>query len=198
VSSLRTLVSLVEPVKNYDRGGLQVWGSQLVPLVGLADAAKPESEPSREFAASVDRMLFAQGGIDRARAAQIAENLDRWATAGSEVADALAGTYPALREAVLPARALVEACAVGGDAVHALGQGVPTDPATLQADLARLGHACLPNGSATLLPIVAPVRLLVAAAARQGERAALSDEQWRTLVLSTASPAPADGAHAAP
>ena len=196
VSSLRTLVSLLEPVKHYDRGGLQVWGNQLVPLVGLADAAKPESDASREFAAAVDQMLFAPGGIDRARTAALSESLARWGAAAGEVAGGLSETYPALREAVLPAKGLAEACAVGAEAVRALAQGAPLGAQELSAALSRLDRAAQPNGSATLIPLVAPVRLLAAAAARQGERPALTDPQWRALVLSSA--APADGARAGP
>jgi len=59
ISSLRTLISIIEPVKHYDRGGLQVWGNQLVPLIELADAAKPESEVSRQFRVAVERVVFA-------------------------------------------------------------------------------------------------------------------------------------------
>jgi hypothetical protein len=61
IHSLRTYISVIEPVKHYDRGGQQVWMNQLVPLIGIADAAKPESEVSRLFAAQVDEALFAPG-----------------------------------------------------------------------------------------------------------------------------------------
>ncbi len=188
VASLRTLVSLVEPVKHYDRGGLQVWSNQLVPLVGLADAAKPESEPARQFAAAVDRMLFAAGGIDRAQAASLEGSLGRWGAAGSEVAEHMADTYPALREAVAPAKGLALACSVGGDALRALAQGTPLGKGQLAEEMELLAPAAEPNPSATLIPLVAPVRLLLAAAAAQGERASLSDEQWRSWVVSTAPP----------
>jgi hexosaminidase len=190
VDSLETVVGLLEPVKRYDRGGIQIWSNQLLPLVGLADAAQPESEPSREFAAAVDGMLFAHGGIDRDKARPIGDRMRAWSAAGSQVADVLAAAYPAVREAIPAGRALVDACAVGREAVDALASGVPLGDAKLSAALAVLDRAGEPNESATQLPVLKPIRLLVAAAARQGGRPGLPDEQWRMLVISTASPKP--------
>ena len=86
---LRTFLDLVEPVKAYRRGALQVWGNQLVPLVGVADAAQPESTLSREFADSVGLMLFAPGAIDRAEAGALAGRLKAWGAAGKAVAEQL-------------------------------------------------------------------------------------------------------------
>jgi hexosaminidase len=192
IASLRILVGLLEPVKHYDRGSQQVWANQLIPLVGLADAAQPESAPSREFADLVEQMLFAPGAIDRSKADDIGTSLDAWSVAGKMVADTLAGTYPAVREAVVPARALVEACAVGDEAVHALASGTPLAGAMLASGLAALDHAGEPNGSATVLPVLKPIRMLLAAAAKQAGRARMPDDQWRLLVISTAFPPSAD------
>ncbi len=192
IDALRTVIGLLEPVKHYQRGGIQVWGNQLVPLIGLADAALPESVPARHFADAVGRMLFAPGGIDRASADAIGAQLRAWSAAGKEVADGLAGTYPAVREAIPAGRALAEAGAVGVEAVSALASGDPLAGASLAAGLAALDRAAEPNESATELPALKSVRLLAAAAALQGRRQSLSDDQWRMLVISTASPKPAD------
>jgi hexosaminidase len=188
--SLRTVIGLLEPVKHYQRGALQIWGNQLVPLVGLADAALPESAPSREFADAVDRMLFAPGGIDRAQADAIEGQLRAWSAAGKEVADRLAGIYPAVREAIPAGRALVDAGAVGVEALGSIASGVPLADPRLAAGLAVLDRAAEPNESATELPALKSMRLLAAAAARQAGRKGLSDDQWRMLVISTASPKP--------
>jgi hexosaminidase len=196
VASLRTFVDLLEPVKHYRRSPLQVWSNQLIPLVGLADAALPDSAPSREFAGAVDRMLFAPGGIDRSRAGPISDRLRGWAAAGREVAEVLPELHPALREAVPTARDLVQACSVGNEALQALAAGAPLAADRLAASLAALDHAGEANGSATELPPLNPIRRLAVAAARQGERAGLSDDAWRALVESTAfPPAPAGTAH---
>jgi hexosaminidase len=198
VSSLETVISLLEPVKHYERGSQQVWGNQLIALVGLADAAHADSEPSRIFASDVEHMLFAPGGVDRALADSIAARLDAWGTDGKVVADTLAGTYPAVREAIPAGHALADAAAAGDEAVHALTGGAPLGGDRLAARLAALDRAAAPNESATELPLLKPVRMLLAAAAKQGERPGLSDDQWHLLVVSTAFPSPAaDGGHPA-
>ncbi len=188
VASLRAFVDLLEPVKNYRRGSLQQWGNQLMPLVGIADAARPESETSREFAGSVNRMLFAAGGIDRSQAGPIEGRLDEWGGVGRQVADVLAPGYPALRQAEPTARDLVGACALGTEAVKALASGIPLGADRLAAGLAALDHAAQSNGSATELPVLGPIRLLAVAAAMQGERAGLPDGAWRARVVSSAFP----------
>ena len=175
IASLATLVGLLEPVKRYERGNQQHWGNQLMPLIGLADAARPDSKASREFAGLVDKMLFSPGAIDRSQADDIGSSLVEWSTAAKEVAGALADQYPGVREAVAPARDLLAACSAGDDAVHALASGIPLAGARLAAGLDALDHAALPNESATELPILKPVRLLLAAAAKQGERKGMAD-----------------------
>ena len=191
VPTLEAFLALVEPVKGYARGGLQVWSNQLVPLVGIADAAQPESDLSREFAWSVDRMLFAEGGIDRPGAGAIAESLAEWGAVGKLIVDRVAEDYPAVREAVPTARALSDACAAGTEAVHSLESGTPLSGEALAASLAVLDRAAEPNGSATELPILHSIRLLAAAAAKQGGRPGLSGDAWRAAVSSAAAPAPA-------
>ena len=192
-SSLRTLIALLEPVKGYRRGELQPWANQLVPLIYLADAARADSAPSREFAARVERALFAPGGVDRTAAASLAATLDTWGADGREVAESLSKSLE-LWEPVAPARALAGACAVGADAARSLASGSPAADTALASGLEALDRAAEPNGSATELPVLAPIRLLVAASARQGARAALADEAWRGLVVSTAFPKSPAGA----
>jgi hexosaminidase len=193
IASLLILISVLEPVKHYERGSRQVWSNQLVPLVGLADAVHPESASSREFAGDVEDMLFAHGAIDRATGESVAGRLRSMGAAGREVAEVLAGTYPAVREAVAPARALADACAVGADAVGSLTSGVPISGDKLAAGLASLDGDGAPNGSATELPVLGPIRLLVAAAAKQASRRGMPAEEWRSLVSSAAFPAPRGG-----
>jgi hexosaminidase len=187
VGALRVLISLLEPVKHYDRGAIQIWGNQLVPLVGLADAALPESVPSREFAARVDRLLWGAAGIDRDEASAIRDSMADWTEAGGYIGT-LANTYPAVREAVPQALALIGACAAGTGAVDALTLGTPLSEAKLAASLGALDLAGAANESATVIPVLKPIRLLVAAAAKQGERPGMTPEAWRALVTSTAFP----------
>jgi hexosaminidase len=188
VQALRTFLSLVEPVKVYARGGLQVWSNQLIPLVGVADAAQPESDRSREFADGVDRMLFAEEGIDRSKAGALAGQLREWGAAGTQVAESVWSDHPAVREAIPTARDLAQACSVGADALQALSAGTPLSSDALSKGLTTLDLAGLPNGSATELPLLRPIRLLLAAAARQDQRAGRSDDAWRSLLAATSAP----------
>lgn len=190
IGALRTFLALIEPVKGYSRGALQVWGNQLVPLIGIADAAQPESALARDFSASVDRMVFQPGGIDRSPAAPLAAQLAAWQAAGSEVADTLCTQYPALREAAPGAQALVKVCAAGSLALRSLGSATPIPADALAGCLATLAQASEPNGSATELALIAPVRLLAAAAFLQAERPGLSDAAWRARVTAAAQAAP--------
>ncbi len=189
ISSLAKLVGILEPVKHYERGSRQVWSNQLIPLVGLADAVQPESASSREFAGEVDHLIFSPGAIDRARAESVAGRMKAVSAAAAVVSGTLASTYPAVREAVPPARDLVDACAIGSDAAMSLASGVPLDGQRLAAGLAALDRDAAPNESATEIPILKPIRQLVAAAAKQAGRAGLTDEQWKALVVATAFPA---------
>jgi hexosaminidase len=191
MESLKTLIRVVEPVKHYARGQEQVWENQLVPLVYLADAAQPESEDSREFADRVDALLFSPGALDVATANSVASSMFIWDVAGNEVAETLAADFAALREAKIPAKALVDACAVGGRAVSALLSGKPLTADKLASDLTVLDRCGEPNGAAVMLPVLAPIRLLVVAAAKQANRSGLSPEEWRQLIHSTAFPAEA-------
>jgi hexosaminidase len=188
IESLKTVISLVEPVKHYERGQRQVWENQLVPLVYLADAAQPESAASRGFAESVDALLFSPGGVDREKAGAASDQLKAWGAAAREINETLAGTYPALREAVPPSRALADACAVGCEAAGALALGKPLAPDEVSKGLAALERAAEPSGAAVEIPILKPIRLLVAAAAEQGSLPGLSAGEWRALVRSTAFP----------
>ncbi len=187
IESLRTLIALVEPVKHYQRGGQQIWSNQLVPLVGLADAAQPESTSAREFAGLVDRTLFAPGPIGAAGTAAIAGQFDLWTKVAQDVT-ALAPVYPAVREAVVPAADLTDAAAVGREAIGDLASGTVLPPARLAADLLTLDRVSQPNESATVLPVLVPIRLVVAAAAEQARRPEMTPEAWHQLVFATAFP----------
>lgn len=192
VSSLRLFVDLIEPVKGYKRGELQIWGSQRMPLVGLADAALPESAPARRFAVSVDQALFAGPAIDRAALPALAQEVSAWASAGAEVTKTLVPDFPALREAVPGLDGLDKVCVSTLEALAALRSGKTPSKEATAAALRRLDEAAAFNGSATLLPEVGAARLLVAAAALQDQRSSLANADWRSRVTASAAPAPAN------
>ncbi|HZZ18540.1 MAG TPA: family 20 glycosylhydrolase [Opitutaceae bacterium] len=188
INSLEAVIGLLEPVKHYRRGGIQIWSNQLVPLVGLADAAHPDSEPCRQLADEVDAMLFGSATIDKGVARQVNMSVDSWRAAAKGI-DKMADTYPAVREAILPAHAIISACTVASNAAASLIFAKPLDQATLEASLATLDQAGAKNESATEFPALKAMRLLVVAAAKQQSRGTMDPAAWRALIQSTAFPA---------
>ena len=93
---LRTLASIVEPVKEYRRYQMRPQ-TMLSPLTGLVDAARPDSETARQFAANVDAFLS-----DAPRFAVYRPNLEHtlaeWQTASRALGPMIDGS-PALQEA---------------------------------------------------------------------------------------------------
>lgn len=187
VTALENLIDELEPVKHYRRGGLQIWSNQLVPLVGFADAARPDSAPCRFLAGLVDQALFTGPAIDKDAAKHAAAVMKVWGQSAKAI-DALAVTYPAVREAIIPAHGVVSSCAVGEAAVRSLVSGTPLEEAQLSADMAALDVAGAYNESATEFPAIRSIRLLVAAAARHQSAAGMKPGEWRALVQATAFP----------
>jgi hexosaminidase len=185
VDALRTFISLIEPVKHYQRGRIQVWDNQLMPLVGLADAASPESDAARGFAVGVDHLLFGTRAVDAAEAARLKAVLAGWSAAAAAIGP-LADTCPAVREAIPGAVGLARACSIGAEALDDLSSGTALSADKLAADLGTLDLAGAANESATELPALNPIRLLVAAAAREGARAGTTAGAWRAGVTEAA------------
>src|SRR5262249_27066571 len=56
IEPLKTLVSILEPVKEYNRGKMHPT-TMIAPLTCLVDAARPDSAAARNFASMVDGLL---------------------------------------------------------------------------------------------------------------------------------------------
>lgn len=185
--SLRTVVDLLEPVKQYRRGTLQIWSNQLVPLIGLADATLPESDLARHFSEDVEAAVFAGTRADSAALASLRERLKAWNAAAADI-DGIADVYPGVREAIVPAAGLRATAAAGIEALDALAAGRTLEPERAKAARAALDGASADSPSAVIVPLVPPVRLLVAAASAQDRRAALAPQAWQDLVRTLALP----------
>jgi hexosaminidase len=81
VGPLRTLVSIVEPVKEYRRYD-QRPQTMLSPLTGLVDAATADAEGARKFASMVDAFLADAPRYQLYRA-EISQMLRDWQTSGA-------------------------------------------------------------------------------------------------------------------
>jgi hexosaminidase len=94
-SSLQTLVSIIEPVKEYRRYRARPQ-NMLSPLTGLVDAAQPDAPAAREFNQAVDEMLA--GVNTAANAARIRAMVQDWRASDPELRQ-LTENSPALAEA---------------------------------------------------------------------------------------------------
>jgi hexosaminidase len=112
--ALRGLADVVEPVKDYEREGTREYTSE-TPLNRLVDAARPESDAARAFAAMIDALLAdpsRQTGRDAIRA-----RLTQWQNLEVTLRPLLEGRA-LLREAVPLAS---QASALAGAGLEALG-----------------------------------------------------------------------------
>src|ERR1041385_2920673 len=116
-TALRTLASVVEPVKEYRRYQVRPQ-TMLSPLTGLVDAARPDSDEARRFGALVEGLLSDAPRFETG-AREIRETLDAWHDAGPEL-EALASASPALAEARPLAADLAQ--------IGAIGSGGPSLP----------------------------------------------------------------------
>ncbi|HET7040196.1 MAG TPA: hypothetical protein VFH97_09925, partial [Gemmatimonadales bacterium] len=147
------LTDLLEPVKNYARPGTRPYTS-LVPLNGLADAARPESDAARRFSLLVDRAV----ALDPAARDSVAWWLRHW-RAGDAGLRALLDASPGLAAARPLADDLRDVTAIGLAAL----EGDTTARAARDSTLAR---AALPKAEVLLMIVPAVKRL--ADAARSG------------------------------
>jgi hypothetical protein len=94
-SALETLVSIIEPVKEYRRYQHRPQ-TMLSPLTGLIDAAQPDAKGARAFNRAVDLLV---AGVDTAEnAAKIRAMVTKWRSAETEL-QATMEKSPALAEA---------------------------------------------------------------------------------------------------
>ncbi len=163
IGPLRTLVSVVEPVKEYKRYQVRPQ-TMLSPLTGLVDAARPDSDAARQFAAMVDGLL-ADGPRFRLYRFEIRDSLNGWREAGTAL-DPMIDRAPALQEARPLAKNLAEVAAAGLEALDYLATGDAPSAQLRAAQLAKLDEAAKPSGALELV-IVPSVRKLIIAAAEQ-------------------------------
>jgi hexosaminidase len=164
--ALRTLASVVEPVKEYHRLDLQPDCTQSTPLNELADWSRFDSRAAREFNASVAQWLSAPGELDAKMATALARQLERWSNAGELAAQAPASATPVAQGRTEMARSLAAICRIGREAIQALMSGrTVADDWRLTAG-AILDHAEQPNAAAVEFPFLPSLQQLVTTAAK--------------------------------
>jgi hexosaminidase len=181
---LRTLASIIEPVKEYRRYQMRPQ-TMLSPLTGLVDAARPDSETARQFASNVDAFLS-----DAPRFALYRPNLERtlveWQTAGRALGPII-DRSPALQEATPLVRNLATIAETGLEAISHLSAGDAPATEWRDAQLTRLDEAAKP-GAALEFVVIASVRKLVIAAAELPQLSSTTPAEWKKRVNALANP----------
>jgi len=158
---LRTLVSVIEPVKEYQRYQVRPQ-TMLSPLTGLVDAARPDSEVARQFAAMVAEFLSDTPRF-RVYRSDIRDALTNWRDAGTAL-NPMIDRAPALQEARPLAKDLAEVAAAGLEAIEYLSTGNAASSEWRIAQLAKLDQAAKPKAALELVVIPSVRKLVVAAA----------------------------------
>lgn len=184
IGPLRTLGSVIEPVKEYRRYQMRPQ-TMLSPLTGLVDAARPDSETARRFASIVDAFLsdaprFALYRLD------INDTLIQWRTAGLALGP-LIDRSPALKEARPLATNLIDSANMGLEAMSYLSSGDAATTEWRDAQLAKLNEAAKPKAALELV-VITSVRKLVIAAAELPQLRSITPAEWKKRVTTRAMP----------
>jgi hexosaminidase len=179
---LATLVSVVEPVKEYRRYRLRPQ-TMLSPLTGLVDVARPDAEAARRFSAHVEGLLSDAPRFD-AHAQQVRTTLAQWVSVAPEL-EALIDGSPALHEARPLAGDLAVLGATGLEALSYISRGVAPSVEWRDARLAALEQIAKPK-AALEFPVIPSVRQLVIAASEVSLLKQMTPAEWRAQVRTLA------------
>ena len=184
---LRTLTSIIEPVKQYHRYRMRPQ-TMLSPLTGLVDAARPDSEAARQFVANVDAFL-----ADAPRFALYRQNIDQtlveWRTAGRALGPMI-DRSPALQEARPLANNLSAIAEAALEAMSHLSAGDPATTEWRDAQLAKLDEAAKPKAALEFV-VITSVRKLVIAAAELPQLRSTTPAEWQKRITTMAAPSAA-------
>ena len=159
VSALRILADVVEPVKNYERGQLAAAPpTSATPLNRLVDAARPESDTARRFAALVDAYL-ADASRSAKTSAQIRAQFIAWRNQQAAL-QPLFGKSSLLQEVAPLSEDLFLLGAAGLQALDALDRTDRLPDAWKAAQVAIIERAKRPKAQ-LLLMVVPSIQKLV-------------------------------------
>ena len=159
IGPLRTLVSVIEPVKEYRRYQ-QRPQTMLSPLTGVVDATTPDSEAARKFALMVDAFLADAPRFQLYRS-ELGQMLAEWQTAGAAL-EPLIDRSPALKEVKPLADNLSVLGETGTEALTYLKLGVPSTPEWRKASELKMDEAAKPYGALEFVVIPSVRKLIVA------------------------------------
>ncbi|HBB97544.1 MAG TPA: beta-hexosaminidase [Blastocatellia bacterium] len=181
---LRTLASIVEPVKQYRRYQMRPQ-TMLSPLTGLVDAARPDSETARQFNSNVDAFLADAPRFTLFRS-DLEHTLDEWQAASRRLGPMI-DQSPALQEARPLANNLSAIAEAGLEALSYLSSGSAPAAEWSQKQLARLDEAAKPKAALEFV-VITSVRRLVIAASELPQLRSMTPAEWNKRVTTMASP----------
>jgi hexosaminidase len=161
IGPLKTLVSVIEPVKEYRRYEMRPQ-TMLSPLTGAVDATTPDSEAGRKFSWMVKEFLDDAPRYQLYRP-ELSQMLADWQTSGASLVP-LIDRSPSLREIKPLADNLSVLGATGLEAISYLKLGMPPPKEWRETSIAKLDAAAKPYGALEFV-VIAGVKQLVLAAA---------------------------------
>jgi hexosaminidase len=167
VGPLRTLVSIIEPVKEYRRYQ-QRPQTMLSPLTGVVDATLPDSEAARKFAWMVKELLDDAPRYQLYRS-ELSQMLADWQTSGASLGPMI-DRSPALKEIKPLADNLSDLGETGLEAISYLKLGMPPPREWRETSLAKIEEAAKPYGALEFVVIGSMKQLVNAAAATDTSR----------------------------
>ncbi|HEX5833164.1 MAG TPA: family 20 glycosylhydrolase [Pyrinomonadaceae bacterium] len=178
IGPLKTLVSVIEPVKEYRRYQ-QRPQTMLSPLTGVVDATLPDSETARKFASMVEAFLGDAPRFQLYRS-ELGQMLSDWQTSGAML-EPLIDRSPSLKEVKPLAANLSVLGETGLEALSYLRQGVPPTPEWRTASLLKMDEAAKPSGALEFMVIPTMRQLIIAAGESQRLRT-MSATEWNEHV----------------
>lgn len=161
IGPLKTLVSVIEPVKEYRRYQMRPQ-TMLSPLTGMVDAATPDAPDGRKFSWMVKEFLD-DGPRYQLYRTELSQMLANWQIAGAMLGP-MVDRSPALAEIKPLAQNLSQLGDVGLEAISYLKLGMPPPREWRDVSLAKVDEAAKPHGALEFV-VLAGVKQLVNAAA---------------------------------
>ena len=161
IGPLKTLVSVIEPVKEYRRYEMRPQ-TMLSPLTGVVDATTPDSDAARRFSWMVKEFLDDAPRYQLYRP-ELSQMLADWQSSGASLVPVI-DRSPSLREVKPLADNLSILGATGLEALSYLKLGVPPPKEWRETSIAKLDEAAKPYAALEFV-VVAGVKQLVNAAA---------------------------------
>jgi hexosaminidase len=183
VATLKTLVSIIEPVKEYRRYA-QRPQTMLSPLTGVVDATTPDSEAGRKFAMMVDAFLADAPRFQMYRS-ELGEMLASWQTSGASL-EPLIDRSPSLKEVKPLATNLSVLGETGLEALSYLKLNLPPTAEWRTASLLKMDEASKSYGALEFV-VVPSLRKLIVAAAESQRLLTMSATEWNEHVKKVVS-----------